>query len=126
MKYAFFMMPLHLPTENPALAFQRDIDLINLADDLGYDEFFIGEHHSAGWETIASPEMVLAKASASAATIKLGTAVTSLPFHHPFNVAERFVLLDHLTRGRAILGVAQAACQQTSRPTASPPAISTR
>lgn len=105
MKYAFFMMPLHLPTENPALAFQRDIDLINLADDLGYDEFFIGEHHSAGWETIASPEMILAKASASAATIKLGTAVTSLPFHHPFNVAERFVLLDHLTRGRAILGV---------------------
>lgn len=105
MKYAFFMMPLHLPTENPALAFQRDIDLINLVDALGYDEFFIGEHHSAGWETIASPEMVLARASATATNIRLGSAVTSLPFHHPFNVAERFVLLDHLTRGRAVLGV---------------------
>ncbi|MCH8224214.1 MAG: LLM class flavin-dependent oxidoreductase, partial [Chloroflexi bacterium] len=93
MKYAFFMMPLHLPTENPALAFQRDIDLINLVDALGYDEFFIGEHHSAGWETIASPEMVLARASATATNIRLGSAVTSLPFHHPFNVAERFVLL---------------------------------
>ena len=99
------MMPLHLPSENPSLAFQRDIDLINYADELGYDEFFIGEHHSAAWENIASPEMVLAKASATALRIRLGTAVTSLPFHHPFQVAERFVMLDHLSRGRAVLGV---------------------
>ena len=105
MKYAFFMMPLHLPTENPSLAFQRDIDLINYVEALGYDEFYIGEHHSAAWETIPSPEMILSKASATAKTITLGTSVTSLPFHHPFNVAERFVFLDHLTRGRAVLGV---------------------
>ena len=105
MKYAFFMMPLHLPTENPSLAFQRDIDLINYVEALGYDEFYIGEHHSAAWETIPSPEMILAKASATAKTITLGTSVTGLPFHHPFNVAERFVFLDHLTRGRAVLGV---------------------
>jgi limonene 1,2-monooxygenase len=105
MKYAFFMMPLHLPTENPSLAFQRDIDLINYVESLGYDEFYIGEHHTAAWETIPSPEMILAKASATATNITLGTSVTSLPFHHPFNVAERFVFLDHLTRGRAVLGV---------------------
>ena len=99
------MMPLHLPSENPSLAYDRDIDLINYADQLGFDEFFIGEHHSAGWETMPSPDMVLAKASATAPRIKLGTAVTSLPFHHPFHVAERFAFLDHLTRGRAILGI---------------------
>lgn len=46
MKFSLFMMPLHHPTENPSLAFDRDIELIRYADDLGYDECFIGEHHS--------------------------------------------------------------------------------
>ncbi len=105
MKYSFFMMPLHLPSENPALAFDRDIDLINYAEELDFDEFYIGEHHTAGWETIPSPEMILAKASATTHRIKLGTSVVSLPFHHPFLVAERFAFLDHITRGRAVLGV---------------------
>lgn len=105
MKYSFFMMPLHLPSENPVLAFDRDIDLINYAEELDFDEFYIGEHHTAGWETIPAPDMVLAKASATTHRIKLGTSVVSLPFHHPFEVAERFAFLDHLTRGRAILGV---------------------
>ena len=67
MKFSFFMMPLHLPSENPALAFDRDIDLINYAEELDFDEFYIGEHHTAGWETMPSPEMILAKASATTA-----------------------------------------------------------
>ena len=105
MKFAFFMMPLHTPNENPSLAFERDIDMINYAEKLGFDEYFIGEHHSAAWETMPMPEMVLAKASATATRITLGTGVVSLPFHHPFHVAERFAFLDHLTRGRTVLGV---------------------
>jgi limonene 1,2-monooxygenase len=105
MKFSFFMMPLHRPSENPALAFDRDIELIRYADELDLDEFFIGEHHSGGWETMPAPEMALAKASAHAHRIRLGTSVLSLPFHHPFHVAERMAFLDHLTRGRAILGV---------------------
>ena len=109
MKFSIFMMPLHYPTENPSLAFDRDISLIHYADELGYDEFFIGEHHSGGWETMPAPEMVLAKASAQAHRIRLGTSVISAPFHHPFHVAERMAFLDHLTRGRAILGVGPCA-----------------
>ncbi len=105
MKFSLFMMPLHYPTENPSLAFDRDISLIRYADELGYDEFFIGEHHTGGWETMPAPEMALAKASAHAQRIRLGTSVISLPFHHPYYVAERMAFLDHLTRGRAILGV---------------------
>ena len=105
MKFSFFMMPLHHPSENPALAFDRDIALIHYADELDFDEFFIGEHHSGGWETMPAPEMVLAKAAAHAHRIRLGTSVISLPFHHPFHVAERMAFLDHLTRGRVILGV---------------------
>lgn len=109
MKFSVFMMPLHHPTENPSLAFERDIGLIHYADELGFDEFFIGEHHSGGWETMPAPEMALAKASAQAQRIRLGTSVISVPFHHPFEVAERMAFLDHLTRGRAILGVGPCA-----------------
>ena len=105
MKFSFFMMPLHHPSENPALAFQRDISLVHLADRLGFDEFYIGEHHSGGWETMPAPEMALAMAAANAPRIRLGTSVFSAPFHHPFQLAERMAFLDHLTHGRAILGV---------------------
>ena len=105
MKFSFFMMPMHEPRENPTLAFQRDIALVHLADKLGFDEFYIGEHHSGGWETMPAPEMALAMAAANAHRIRLGTSVLSLPFHHPFHVAERMAFLDHLTHGRAILGV---------------------
>lgn len=99
------MMPVHEPSEHPTLAFDRDIALIEYADALDFDEFFIGEHHSGGWETMPAPEMALAKASARAHRIRLGTSVIDLPYHHPFHVAERMAFLDHLTRGRAILGV---------------------
>ena len=103
MKFSFFSMPLHLPNESPSLAFKRDIELIKLADDLGFDGFFVGEHHTAAWENIPSPELILSKASATASRIKLGSSLVSLPFHHPFNVAERFAFLDQLTEGRDII-----------------------
>ena len=84
MKFSLFMMPCHHPTENPTLAFQRDIGLVHYADELGFDEAFIGEHHSGGWETHPAPEMSLAMAAAKAQRIRLGTSVFSAPFHHPF------------------------------------------
>src|SRR5204863_422300 len=61
-------------------------------------------HHSAGWETIASPEVFIAAAAERTRHIMLGSGVTSLPYHHPLMVANRFVLLDHMTRGRSMLG----------------------
>jgi limonene 1,2-monooxygenase len=104
-KFSVFMMPLHRPGDSPSLAFARDIGLIEYADELGFDEFLIGEHHSGGWETMPAPEMALAMAAAKAHRIRLGTSVISAPFHHPFQVAERMAFLDHLTRGRAIMGI---------------------
>ena len=53
---------------------------------------------------IASPEMFLAAAGERTKRIKLATGVVSLPYHHPFNVAQRMVQLDHMTGGRAIFG----------------------
>ena len=102
--FGIFLAPFHRVGENPTLAIGRDVELIEWLDALGYDEAWIGEHHSAGWELIASPELIIAAAAERTKHIKLGSGVTSLPYHHPFLVAQRFVQLDHMTRGRAMLG----------------------
>ena len=104
MKFGAFLAPHHPIGEHPTLQFQRDLDLVEHLDRLGFDEFWCGEHHSTGWEIIASPEMFLAAAGQRSHRIKLGTGVVSLPYHHPFNVAQRIVQLDHMTGGRAIFG----------------------
>ncbi len=109
MKFGVFMAPFHRPGENPTLALERDLELIQWLDVLGFDEAYIGEHHSAGWETICSPEVFMATAAERTRRIRLGSGVISLPYHHPYMVANRMVLLDHLTRGRVILGVGPGA-----------------
>jgi len=114
-KFGTFLAPHHPLGESPTLQFQRDLDLAAHLDRLGYDEFWCGEHHSTGWEMIASPEMFLAAAGLVTHTIKLGTGVVSLPYHHPFNVAQRMVQLDHMTRGRAIFGSGPGALPSDAR-----------
>jgi limonene 1,2-monooxygenase len=105
LRFGTFLAPFHPAGENPTSALQRDLKLIEHLDELGYDEAWIGEHHSAGSEIIASPEIFIATAAERTRNIKLGTGVTSLSYHNPLWVAERMVLLDHLTRGRIMLGV---------------------
>lgn len=109
MKFGIFMAPFHEVGRNPTYALERDMQLIEWLDQLGFDEAWVGEHHSAGWEIISSPEMYLAAAAQRTRSIKLGTGVVSLPYHHPLMVANRIVLLDHLSRGRAMLGVGPGA-----------------
>jgi len=104
-----FLAPHHPIGEHPTLQFRRDLDLAEHLDRLGFDEFWCGEHHSTGWETIASPELFLAAAGERTHRIRLGTGVVSLPYHHPFNVAQRIVQLDHMTRGRVIFGTGPGA-----------------
>jgi limonene 1,2-monooxygenase len=103
-KFGGFVAPHHPIGEHPTLQLQRDLELAEHLDKLGYDEFWCGEHHSTGWEVIASPELFLAAAGERTHRIGLGTGVISLPYHHPFNVAQRLVQLDHMTRGRVIFG----------------------
>ncbi len=104
LRFGTFLAPFHPAGENPTLALQRDLELVEHLDRLGYDEAWIGEHHSAGTEIIASPEIFIAAAAERTRHIKLGTGVTSIAYHNPLWVAERMVLLDHLTRGRTMLG----------------------
>jgi limonene 1,2-monooxygenase len=109
LKFGIFLAPFHPVGQNPTLALQRDLDLIVHLDELGFDEAWIGEHHSAGYEIIASPEVFIATAAERTKHLRLGTGVSSLPYHQPLMLADRMVLLDHLTKGRIMLGVGPGA-----------------
>src|ERR671925_1035745 len=109
MRFGIFLAPFHPVTQDPNVALHRDLELIERLDRLGYDEAWIGEHHSAGYEIIASPEVFIAAVAERTRNIKLGTGVSSLPYHHPLILADRIVLLDHLTRGRVMFGVGPGA-----------------
>ncbi|MGI9539293.1 MAG: LLM class flavin-dependent oxidoreductase [Miltoncostaeaceae bacterium] len=105
LRFGVFIAPFHEPGQDTTLALERDLELIQHVDRLGFHEAWVGEHHSTGWETIASPEMFLAVAAERTKSIRLGTGAVSLPYHHPLMVADRICLLDHLTRGRINFGV---------------------
>jgi limonene 1,2-monooxygenase len=98
------MAPFHKMGISPTVLYERDLELIERADQLGFQEAWVGEHHSGGHEPIGSPELFLAAAAQRTKTIKLGTAVNSLPYHNPFTLASRLTMLDHLSHGRAIMG----------------------
>jgi limonene 1,2-monooxygenase len=104
LRFGTFLAPLHSAGEHPTVALQRDLELVERLDALNYDEVWIGEHHSAGSEIVGTPEIFIAAAAERTRRIKLGTGVTSVPYHNPLWVAERMVLLDHLTRGRVMFG----------------------
>src|SRR5215217_4063634 len=105
LRFGIFLPPMHPVGQNPTLTMQRDLQLIQHLDSLGFDEAWIGEHHSSGFETIASPEVFIAAAAERTRRIKLGTGVNSLPYHHPLILADRILMLDHLTKGRMMFGV---------------------
>jgi limonene 1,2-monooxygenase len=109
LRFGAFIAPFHPLNENPTLALERDIELVQHMDRLGYDEAWIGEHHSAGYELIASPELFIATVAERTKHIRLGTGVSSLPYHHPLMLADRINQLDHITRGRVMLGVGPGA-----------------
>src|SRR4051812_20417820 len=105
LKTGIFLAPFHSLSENPLLALERDMDLLVHLDRLNYHEAWIGEHHSAGFEIIACPELFIAQAAERTRHIRLGTGVVSLPYHNPFTLAGRMMQLDYQTRGRAMFGV---------------------
>ena len=113
LRFGAFIAPFHPIDENPTLALQRDFELVQWMDQLDYDEAWIGEHHSAGYEIIASPEIFIATAAERTKRIKLGTGVSSLPYHQPLMLADRINQLDHITRGRVMFGVGPARYRRT-------------
>src|SRR5258706_12795385 len=93
LRNGIFLAPFHPLNEDPTEAIQRDLQLVEHLDRLGYEEAWIGEHHSAGFEIISSPELFIAAAAERTKRIKLGTGVVSLPYHNPLTVANRILQL---------------------------------
>jgi len=110
MRFGIFMAPFHpMAGQDPIAALQRDLETVQLLDRLGYDEVWVGEHHSAGTEIIPDPFMFISYAAPQTRNIKLGTGVVSLPYHNPLWVADRAFFADQLTRGRFMLGLGPGA-----------------
>src|SRR6516165_4634849 len=105
MRNGIFLAPFHSLDQDPTEALHRDLELLENLDRLGYEEAWIGEHHSAGFEIIASPEIFIAAAAERTKRIRLGTGVVSLPYHNPLMAANRIIQLDHMTMGRVMFGV---------------------
>lgn len=109
LKFGVLMFPMHRPEHDPTLQLQQDVALAEIADELGYDEFWFGEHHSGGWQIIADPLLMVARAAATTRRIRLGSGVSTLAYHHPKMLLERVIQLDHMTRGRLMFGVGAGA-----------------
>ncbi|MEZ0051309.1 limonene 1,2-monooxygenase [Mycobacterium sp. MAA66] len=107
--FGVFITPFHPVGQSPTTALEYDLERTVALDRLGYDEVWFGEHHSGGYELIACPEVFIAAAAERTKHIRFGTGVVSLPYHHPLMVADRWVLLDHLTRGRVMFGTGPGA-----------------
>lgn len=105
MRFGTFVAPFHPLNENPKVWIDRDIELAVWMDQLGFDEFWMGEHHSGGYEINASPEVFIAAAAQHTRTIRFGTGVSSVPYHHPLILADRIRQLDYVTRGRTMFGI---------------------
>ena len=107
MDLGLFMMPLHPPTKDRTQTFEEDTAAIVLADELGFAEAWIGQHHTAAWEPIPANDLFIASVIPQTQNIRLGTGVSILPQHHPANIATRLAFLDHLSRGRLNVGFGQ-------------------
>ncbi len=110
LKFGTFMAPFHCPVgQDPTYAIERDLAVLQHMDMLGFEEAWIGEHHSCGHELIPDPFIFIAYAAQATRHIKLGTGVVSLPYHNPLWIADRALFTDRLLRGRFMLGLGPGA-----------------
>jgi len=100
-----FMMPVHPPGRPMSETLAEDTAKSLLADKLGYDELWMGEHFSATTEPFPSPLMFLAGLVPQTRNLTFGTAVINLPNHHPAIVAAECAQFDHMSGGRFLMGV---------------------
>lgn len=105
LQHGLFIAPYHDVIESPTIGLRRDLEIVEHVEKLGFAEAWFGEHHSTGWETICSPELMIAAAAERTSRIRLGTGVVSMPYHNPLMVANRILQLDHMTMGRVIFGM---------------------
>src|SRR5262245_10958906 len=99
-RLGMFAMPIHDPAKPLAQCYDEDLELAVRCDELGFSEFWVGEHHSSTIENIVMPEIFIGKVLGMTPRIRLGPAPVCLQYHHPAHVASRLAFLDHLSHGR--------------------------
>jgi alkanesulfonate monooxygenase SsuD/methylene tetrahydromethanopterin reductase-like flavin-dependent oxidoreductase (luciferase family) len=99
-RHGMFIMPFHPPSKPAAQCYDEDLELIVRAEELGFAEFWIGEHHTMKYENIVMPEIFIGRALGETRCIRMGPAPACLNQHHPAHVAGRLAFLDHLSKGR--------------------------
>lgn len=105
MKYSTFMMPIHPPGRIITETLQEDREAILLADKLGFSEAYVGEHVTDAAETVTNSMIFLAWLANETKNIKLGTGTINLPNAHPAAIAAQAAMLDHMLKGRFIMGI---------------------
>jgi len=105
MKVGLFSMPCHPPHRDHGDTLKEDLELLTLADGLGYHEAWLGEHYTSAWENIPAPDLLLAQAFLKTRSIKLGIGVSCIPNHNPAQLAHRIAQLDVMGEGRFLWGV---------------------
>src|SRR5882672_10157525 len=105
MRLGMFMMPVHPPDRAMWSTLEEDTEKSLLADQLGFDEVWMGEHFTATTEPFPSPLLFLGGLVHRTKHIRFGTAVINIPNHHPAIVAAEAAQFDHLSKGRFMMGV---------------------
>jgi alkanesulfonate monooxygenase SsuD/methylene tetrahydromethanopterin reductase-like flavin-dependent oxidoreductase (luciferase family) len=95
-----------------AAVYELELGLGARAERSGFDSVWVSEHHFSDYQLTSQQSMVLSWLAAQTTRVKLGTFVTVLPWHDPLRVAEQFSVLDHLSGGRAILGLGRGLGQK--------------
>jgi alkanesulfonate monooxygenase SsuD/methylene tetrahydromethanopterin reductase-like flavin-dependent oxidoreductase (luciferase family) len=105
MKLGMFMMPLHPPGRSYPETLREDREAVLLADRLGYEEAFVGEHITDRAETVTSCLMFLASLAHETKSIKLGSGTINMPNSHPAAIAAQVAMIDNMLEGRFIMGI---------------------
>jgi alkanesulfonate monooxygenase SsuD/methylene tetrahydromethanopterin reductase-like flavin-dependent oxidoreductase (luciferase family) len=95
-----------------AEVYELELGLGARAEGAGFDSVWVSEHHFSDYQLTSQQSMVLSWLAARTERLKLGTFVTVLPWHDPVRVAESFSVLDHLSGGRAVLGLGRGLGQK--------------
>ncbi len=106
MELGMFTMPSHPPERDLREGWEWDLQTIQWADEFGYSEAWIGEHHAAVWEPHPAPDLLTIAALRSTKNIRIGPGGFLMPYYHPAELANRISLLDHISEGRLNFGVA--------------------
>ena len=106
MELGYFAMPSHPPERSLRDGHEWDLASLRMLDALGYQEAWIGEHHTAVWEPHPAPDLLIAQAFRETTRLRIGPGGFLLPYHHPAELANRVAMLDHISDGRLNFGVA--------------------